>query len=105
MSIPELERAGTADRLDILVAQGRYAEAQECFDAYCRDFKDTLRSLPPDDPRLRQMETEWRRLLEQTRRRVLTGRAHAAARLARLPGHRRFYRSAPSPRRTWEVLG
>ena len=104
MSIPELERAGTADRLDILVAQKRYAEAQECFDLYCRDFKDTLRHLAPGDPRIRHLEDEWRRLMEQTRRRVLAGRAHAAARLARLP-RRRLYSAAATPRRTWEILG
>jgi len=101
----ESELAGTVDRLEALVARGCYGEAQACFDAYCRDFKETLRRLPPGDPRLRQMEGEWRRLLDRTRRRVLAGRAHAAARLARLPHRRRIYSAAPAPRRTWQILG
>jgi len=105
MSAPESESVGTADRLEALVAQGRYGEAQACFDTYCRDLKEALQRLPAGDPRLPQMAGEWRRLMEQTRRRVLTGRAHAAARLARLPRRRRLYSAAPSPRRTWEILG
>lgn len=94
-----------ADRLGALVAQGRYGDAQAIFDAYCRDLKATLRRLPPGDPRFREMEDDWRRLLDRTRRRVLTGRAHAAARLARLPRIRRPYSAALPTRRTWELLG
>ena len=105
MSMAESELAGTAERFETLVARGRYGEARACFDVYCRDLKETLRRLPPGDPRLPQVAGEWRRLMEQTRRRVLTGRAHAAARLARLPRRRRLYGAAPSPRRTWEILG
>jgi hypothetical protein len=105
MSVPEVDPAGTADRVEALVAQGRYGEAQACFDAYCRDIKEALRRLPRGDPRLSQIEGEWRRRMEQTRRRVLAGGAHAAARLARLPRRRRVYNVAPSPRRTWELLG
>jgi hypothetical protein len=103
MSIPESQLAVTANRLGVLVAQRRYGEAQACFDEYCRDLKDCLRRLPPGDPRLRHMEDEWRRLMEQTRRRVLVGRAHAATRLARLP--RRLYSGASAPRTTWELVG
>ena len=105
MSVPESDSVGTAERLDALVAQGRYGEAEACFDAYCRDLKETLRRLPPGDPRLRRMEGEWRRLLDRTRRQVLVGRAHAAARLARLPRGRRVYSAVPAPRRTWQILG
>jgi|ERR1700690_1444052 hypothetical protein len=101
----ESELAGTADRLGALVAQGRYGEAQACFDEYCRDLKETVRCLPPGDPRLRQMQGEWHRLLDRTRRRVLAGRAHAAARLARLPQRRRLYSAVPAPRQTWQILG
>jgi hypothetical protein len=101
----ESELAGTADRLEALVARGCYGEAQACFDGYCRDLKETLRRLPPGDPRLRQMEGEWRRLLDRMRRRVLAGRAHAAARLARLPRRGRLYSAVPPRRRTWELLG
>jgi hypothetical protein len=105
MSTTESELAGTADLLGALVAQRRYGEAQACFDTYCRDFKEIVRRLPAGDPRLRQMEAEWRRLLEQTRRQVLIGRAHAAARLARIPKRRRLYSAVPAPRRTWQILG
>jgi hypothetical protein len=51
------------------------------------------------------LEDEWRRLLEETRRRVLAGRAHAAARLARLPKILPLYREPCSPRHTWEYSG
>ena len=105
MSMAESELAGTADRFETLVAGGRYGEARACFDAYCRDLKETLRRLSPGDPRLRRMEGEWRRLLDRTRRQVLVGRAHAAARLARLPHRRRVYSAVPAPRRTWQILG
>jgi hypothetical protein len=105
MSVAESELAGTAGRLEAMVAQGRYGEAQACFDAYCRDLKETLRSLPHGDPRLRQMQDEWRRLLDRMRRRVLVGRAHAAVRLARLPHPRRVYSAVSAPRRTWQILG
>jgi hypothetical protein len=101
----ESELAGTAEHLEALVARGLYGEAQACFDAYCRDLKETLRRLPHGDPRLRQMEVEWRRLLNRMRRRVLAGRAHAAARLARLPRRRPLYSCVPAPRRTWQILG
>ena len=105
MSMAESELAGTAERFETLVARGRYGEARACFDVYCQDLKETLRRLPPGDPRLRRMEGEWRRLLDRTRRQVLVGRAHAAARLARLPRGRRVYSAVPAPRRTWQILG
>jgi hypothetical protein len=105
MSTTESELAGTADLLGALVNQRRYGEAQACFNTYCRDLKEIVWRLPAGDPRLREMEAEWRRLLEQTRRQVLVGRAHAAARLARLPRPRRVYRAVPAPRRTWQILG
>ena len=105
MNISESELAGTADRLRALVVQGRYAEAQACLDEYCLLFKETVRRLPSGDPRLPQMEAEWRRLLDQTRRKVLTGRAHAATRLERLPRRRPLYSAIPLPRHTWDLLG
>jgi hypothetical protein len=105
MRTGEAALAGTAERLRALVAEGRYGEAQDCFNEYCGDFKEILRGLPPGDPRLRQMESEWRRLLEQTRRRVVAGRAHAAARLARLARRHRPYAVTPRCAGNWELLG
>ena len=46
-----------------------------------------------------------RRLLEETRRRVLAGRAHAFVRLARLPKVLPLYREPCPPRHTWEYSG
>jgi hypothetical protein len=105
MSTTESELAGTADLLGALVNQRRYGEAQACFDTYCRDLKEIVWRLPAGAPPHPAKEAEWRRLLEQTRRQVLVGRAHAAARLARLPRPRRVYRAVPAPRRTWQILG
>jgi hypothetical protein len=105
MNSPKSELAGTANHFETLVAEGRYGEAEACFAEYCRKFKDTLRRLPPGDPRFRQMKAEWRLLFDQTRQRVLAGRSHAAARLARLPQRRRLYSAAAPSRPTWELIG
>jgi len=105
MSVPDSELAGIAQRLEVLVAQRRYGEAQACFDEYSRDLQATLLRLPHGDPRFREIEEDWHKLIERTRRRVLTGRAHLAARLARLPRRRLSYSAARAPRRTWELLG
>jgi hypothetical protein len=105
MNMTDPELAGKAERLRVLVAEGRYQDAQECFEDYCGTLKETLRRLPAGDPRRQKIDSEWRRLLEQTRRRVLAGQAHAAARLARLPRRRPLYNLAPVQRRTWDLLG
>jgi hypothetical protein len=106
----ELEEV--ASRLQVLVAQRRYPEAQDALAEYCRALRLAAAALPPGDPRLGRLETGWRRLAEETRRRVLTGRAHAAARLERLtqltqltqaPRPSQFYgvRHEPRPTREW----
>lgn len=104
MKMAESELLCLADRLQSFVAQGSYREAEVCFDEYCRMFKAAVQSLAPGDPRLRQMEIEWRRLYEQTRQQVLAGRAHAASRLERLRRPTSYF-SAAAPPPTWELLG
>ncbi|HTT62623.1 MAG TPA: hypothetical protein VMG35_12300 [Bryobacteraceae bacterium] len=94
-----------AARLRSLAAEGRYAEAQLAFEDYCRALQENLAGLPPGDPRWRRLEAGWRRLLDETRRLVLAGRAHAGVRLARLPRAAPRYGDAPRPRRTWEYSG
>jgi hypothetical protein len=105
MKAGETEVEVLAGRLRARVAEGRYREAQCALQEYCRALRNTVASLPPGDPALRRLEDEWQRLRDETRRRVLSGRAHAAARLARLPRLPRLYREPSLPRHTWEVSG
>jgi hypothetical protein len=101
----ELEiRAG---RLRARVGERRYREAQEALQDYCGVLRRMLAGLPRGDPRRGRFEDEWRRLAEETRRRVLAGRAQAGARLARLAQtsqRRRFYGAGQEPHRTWAWL-
>jgi len=100
----ETQLSDRARQLEILVAQRRYAEALPVFESYCQTLAEVVTSLPPRDPRIRQSEEHWRNLLNQTRRRVLAGRAHAAARLARLVQPRPTYDGRRAGQRTWQYL-
>ena len=93
-----------ACQIERLVAEGRYAEAERVFAAYCRTLEEILRGLAAGDPRIRQMEDEWNRLLGHTRRQVLAGRAHAAMRLADLSRHRQLYGEPLPARHTWQCM-
>jgi hypothetical protein len=95
---------GRARQMRRLVAQGRYAEAQHVFEDYCEALKHVLAGLPQGDPRVGGMEAEWRNLLDETRRQVLAGRAHAAVRLARISQSRNPYSQRPAAGYTWECL-
>jgi len=100
--------AGTAElevlasRLRAQVAEGRYRDAQSTLQEYCRVLRKTAAGLPHGDPGWRCLNDAWRRLQEETRRRVLVRRAHACARLVRLPQVPMPYREPSRPRRTWE---
>jgi hypothetical protein len=87
-----------------LVAAGRYREAQAEFEAYASGVAESLAGLSPGDPRAARLQDEYRRLLLDTRRRVLAGRAHAAGRLARLAGVRQPYAAPAAPRRSWQYF-
>ena len=100
---PEL--SALADRLRALVAEERYAEAQCVFTGYCLELRKKLAGMPQGDPQLRPLEGEWQGVLDETRRRVLAGRAHAGARLARLPKILPLYREGSLPHHTWECSG
>ena len=97
------EREGLAARVQTLAGEQRYAEAQQALEAYGRALQQALEGLSTGDPRVLEMAGEWRQLMETTRRQVLAGRAHAAARLASLSRLRPF--GGPPPRRTWEFFG
>ena len=99
------ELESLAGRLRARVAEGRYPEAQRVLAEYCRTLRNTVAGLPPGDPALGRLEDQWRRLAEETRRRVLAGRAHAAARLVRLPKRPPRYGEPSPPRHTWEFSG
>ena len=107
MKAPETELEALAHQLRARVAERRYREAQEALLEYCKALRKTVAGLPRGDPCSHRLEDEWRRLAEQTRRGVLAGRAHAAARLARLaqtlPGSR-LYEGGREARRTREWL-
>jgi hypothetical protein len=105
MKTSRAELEALAGRLRIRVAEGRYREAQGALREYCRALRQTAASLPSGDPGLRRLEGEWRLLLDQTRRRVLTGRAHACARLAHMPRLPLLYREPCLPRHTWDCSG
>jgi hypothetical protein len=105
MKANEADLEALAARLRARVGEGRYREAQSALADYCRALRKMVASLPPGDPGLRGLENDWQRLQDETRRRVLVGRAHAAARLARLPKIRLLYREPSLPRHTWECSG
>jgi hypothetical protein len=105
MKSGETELDVLAGRLRARVAEGRYGEAQLPLQEYCRVLRKTAGGLPSGDPGLGRLEDDWRRLLEETRRRVLAGRAHAFVRLARLPKVLPLYREPCPPRHTWEYSG
>jgi hypothetical protein len=97
-----------AERLRDRVAEGRYRAAQSALAEYCGALRKKAGSFAPGDPGLIRLQNEWMRLAEDTRRRVLAGRAHAGARLARLsqtPQRIRSYDQDPPARRTCEWLG
>lgn len=99
------ELGALADGLRTQVAEGRYREAQDALTEYCRVLQKTVADLPPGDPGVRRLEDEWQRLQAETRRGVLAGRAHAGARLARLPKLLPLYCEPSLPRHTWECSG
>jgi hypothetical protein len=94
-----------ARRVQRLVAEGRYAEAQGAFEAYCSVMSAVLARLPTADPRWRSIKEDWQNLFDRTRCNVLAGRAHAAARLLRLPKVRGSYGDVPPGRPTWQCSG
>ena len=100
-----MELTEYATRLRRLVGEQRYDEARQALADYGRALEQTLGRAPPGDPHVLQMAGEWRQLMENARRRVLAGRAHLAARLARLPPLRSYYNSQSPPPHTWELMG
>jgi hypothetical protein len=94
-----------ADRLRARVTAGHYEEAQAALAEYCRALRAAAAGLPRGDPRLCSLEQACSGLLEQTRRRVLAGRAQAAARLVRLPKVSPSYGERPPLRHAWRILG
>ena len=104
MTAGEGELECLAARLRDRVAQRCYGEAQAALDEYCGALRKTVAGLPPGDSQLGRLQEDGARLLEETRRRVLAGRAHAGLRLARLPKPTRPYGEGPQPRRTWQCL-
>jgi hypothetical protein len=105
MKASQAELEALAGRLRTQVAEGRYREAQHALQEYCRALRKTVAGLQSGDPGVRRLEDEWQRLLEETRRRMLAGRAHAGARLARLPKPLPLYSEPSLPRHTWECSG
>jgi hypothetical protein len=102
MSASDVQELAAA--LQRLAAEGRFEETRRCLEAYGQAVEKALLELPKGDARIRQLEGEWRQTIEVTRRRVLAGRAHAAARLARLPRWRGAYAETATPRPTWQCL-
>jgi hypothetical protein len=107
MKAQEAELEILAGRVRARVAEGRYPEAQGALREYCQALRKTVAGVPRGDPGLRRLENEWRRLAEETRRRVLAGRAHAGARLAKLAALSKgslFYGAGRERRHTMEWL-
>jgi len=92
-----------AARLKARAAEGQFAEAQRALEAYSRAVVILRGSLARGDPGIRKLERQAMELLEETRRQVVQGRAHAAVRRARLRTPATF--AADIPRHTWEILG
>lgn len=99
------EMEAVAARLRTRVSERRYPEAQCALQAYCQALRKTVAGLAPCDPSVLRLENEWNRLLGETQRRMLANRAHAAARLARLPKPLPGYGTPAPPRHTWEFSG
>jgi len=93
-----------ATRLRARVAEGRYRQAQAALEEYCGMLRESLAGLSPADPQRRLLAAEWEELAEQTRRRVLAGKAHAAARLARLHRPAGLYHNQPPAHHRWNLF-
>jgi hypothetical protein len=94
-----------AGRLRLSVEEARYGDSQLALAEYAGALRKVAAGLSPGDPGLRQLEEECLSLLEQSRRQVLVGRAHAGARLARLERDARLsqsYGDGPSLRSNWQ---
>jgi hypothetical protein len=108
MTAVEAELEALAGRLRARVADGRYREAQDALAEYCGALGKSAAGLAPRAPDRRRLQEQWLSLLEETRRRVLAGRAHAGARLALLaltPKRPRFEDDGQLPRSTREWSG
>jgi len=88
-----------------LVGSGLYGDAQRAFEEYARDLSETLAGLPAGDPRAAELASEWNGLCGELWRRVRAGRAHAAARLARLSAPGQGYAEAAAAGRSFQILG
>jgi hypothetical protein len=104
MTAAEVELQDLAARLRARVSEGRYGEAHRALEEYCRALRREVAGLPCADPRRGRLQDDWGRLLQETRRRVLAGRSHAAARLARLPKRPPGYGGGSRARHTWACL-
>jgi hypothetical protein len=104
MTAAEAELQDLAARLRARVGEGRYGEAHRALEEYCQALRKIVAALPGGDPRRGRLQDDWLRLAEETRRRVLAGRAHAAAGLARLPKRPLGYGCGSRPRHTWACL-
>ncbi len=105
MTHNEMELETAAGRLRMRVGAGRYPEARDALAEYGAAVRKTASGLAPEDPGRGRLLRESLKLLEDVRRRTLADRAHAAARLARLPRPRRGYCEQAPPRPNWTCLG
>jgi len=96
-------REALAARLRARVAEGCYAEARQALGEYCQAVREAALGMAPGDPALGHLAAEWTETAEEIRRRVLAGRSHAAARLARIPRLPEPYGPC-SPGRRWRCF-
>jgi hypothetical protein len=99
------ELESLANLLRARVAERRYGAARAALEQYCRALREAAAALPPGDSRLELLQDDWRKLWNETRHRVLAGRAHAAARLAHLSQPTPLYDEPCLPRHTWACTG
>lgn len=94
-----------AQLLRARVAERSYREALAALQAYCRQLRKIVAALPPGDPRLELLQQDWRTLWDETRNRVVAGRAHAVARLAQLSRPIPIYSESHPRTHTWACTG
>src|SRR5579862_207007 len=105
MTRTEMELETAAVRLRARVGAGRYAGARDALAEYGVAVREAVFGLAPEDPGRSRLLRESLKLLEDVRRRTLANRAHAAARLARLPRPPRGYCEQGPARPNWVCLG
>ena len=87
------------EALRVAVESQRYAEVQRLVLEFCAAAEAHARSLPPGDPRIREIAALTQEVLEWTRSMVKSARESLAQQLRLIPKVRRYIPAPAAPQR------